>query len=36
MLGGVNDSTLHWDLMVMRPTVEVDGMPLLIDGELVV
>jgi len=36
MLGGVNDSTLHWDMMVLRPTVEVDGRPLLIDGEMMV
>jgi aminopeptidase len=34
MLGGVNDSTLHWDMMILRPTVEVDGRPLLIDGEM--
>jgi aminopeptidase len=33
MLGGVNDSTLHWDMMILRPTVEVDGRPLLDDGE---
>jgi len=33
MLGGVNDSVLHWDMMIMRPTVEVDGRPLLDDGE---
>lgn len=32
MLGGVNPSTLHWDMMVLRPTVEVDGRPVLIDG----
>jgi aminopeptidase len=36
MLGGVNDSSLHWDLLVMRPTVEVDGRPLMIDGRLTV
>ena len=34
MLGGVNESTLHWDMMILRPTVEVDGRPLLIDGEM--
>ena len=34
MLGGVNDSTLHWDMMILRPTVEVDGRPLLVDGEM--
>jgi aminopeptidase len=34
MLGGVNDSTLHWDMMILRPTVEVDGRPLLIEGEM--
>jgi len=25
MLGGVNDSDLHWDLLVMEPRLEVDG-----------
>jgi aminopeptidase len=34
MLGGINKSTLHWDMMVLRPSVEVDGTPLLIDGEM--
>jgi leucyl aminopeptidase (aminopeptidase T) len=34
MLGGVNDSTLHWDMLILRPTVEVDGRPLLIEGEM--
>ena len=36
MLGGVNDSSLHWDLLVMEPTVTVDGAPLLSSGRLVV
>jgi len=36
MLGGVNESSLHWDLLVMRPTVEVDGRPLMIEGRLLV
>jgi len=36
MLGGVNDSSLHWDLLVMDPTVTVDGRTLLAGGELVV
>ncbi len=36
MLGGVNDSTLHWDMMILRPTVEVDGRLLLDDGEWMV
>ncbi len=36
MLGGVNDSSLHWDLLVMEPTVTVDGAPLLSGGDLVV
>jgi aminopeptidase len=34
MIGGVNESSLHWDLLVMRPTVTVDGATLLADGEL--
>ncbi len=36
MLGGVNDSSLHWDLLVMRPTVTVDERPLMVDGRLAV
>lgn len=36
MLGGTNDSSLHWDLLVMEPTVEVDGRPLMIAGRLMV
>jgi leucyl aminopeptidase (aminopeptidase T) len=35
-MGGVNDSSLHWDLLVMSPTVTVDGRTLLAGGELVV
>jgi leucyl aminopeptidase (aminopeptidase T) len=35
-LGGVNDSSLHWDLLVMNPTVTVDGRTLLAGGELMV
>ena len=34
MLGGVNDSSLHWDLLVMKPTVTVDGVTLLDRGDL--
>jgi aminopeptidase len=33
MLGGTNASSLHWDMMILRPTVEVDGRPVLTDGE---
>jgi leucyl aminopeptidase (aminopeptidase T) len=36
MLGGVNESSLHWDLLVLQPTVTVDGRPLLVAGELAV
>jgi len=36
MLGGVNDSSLHWDMMILAPSVEVDGTPLLEQGDLVV
>ena len=36
MLGGVNDSSLHWDLLVLDPTVTVDGRTLLGGGELAV
>jgi aminopeptidase len=31
-LGGRNESILHWDMMVLRPTLEIDGRPLLVDG----
>ena len=33
MLGGANPSTLHWDMMVLDPTVKVDGRPILDAGE---
>jgi aminopeptidase len=33
MLGGSNPSHLHWDMMILAPTVEADGRPILIDGE---
>jgi aminopeptidase len=36
LLGGVNESSLHWDLLVMRATLEADGVPILDDGRLVV
>jgi aminopeptidase len=32
MLGGANPSTLHWDMMVLGPTVEVDGRAVLVEG----
>lgn len=35
MLGGVNESSLHWDLLVMNATLEADGRPILRDGTLV-
>jgi len=31
-IGGTNRSSLHWDIMVLRPSVEVDGRAVLIDG----
>jgi aminopeptidase len=34
LLGGANESSLHWDMMVLGPTVTIDGRPLLIDGEM--
>jgi leucyl aminopeptidase (aminopeptidase T) len=34
-IGGVNQSTVHIDGMVLRPTVELDGRVLLEDGNLV-
>ena len=36
MLGGVNESSLHWDLLVMRASLEADGVAILDDGRLVV
>ncbi len=36
LLGGTNESSLHWDLLVEAPTVTVDGKPLLVAGELAV
>ncbi len=33
MMGGTNKSSLHWDMMILRPTVEVDGRTVLVDGE---
>jgi leucyl aminopeptidase (aminopeptidase T) len=32
--GGVVECALHLDGMLMAPTVEVDGEPLMVDGEL--
>jgi aminopeptidase len=34
MLGGVNESSLHWDLLVMDATLEADGRAILRDGRL--
>jgi aminopeptidase len=34
MLGGTNDSSLHWDLLVLEPTVTVDERPLMANGRL--
>ncbi|HJW75210.1 MAG TPA: aminopeptidase, partial [Thermoleophilia bacterium] len=36
ILGGVNESSLHWDLLVMQASLEADGVPILQDGRLVV
>jgi len=33
-MGGKNESTLHWDFVMMRPTVEVDGKTLMKNGKL--
>lgn len=33
MLGGTNTSSLHWDMMVLKPTLRVDGRAVLVDGE---
>jgi len=33
--GGQNQSSLHWDLLVQEPTVEIDGRPLMERGCLV-
>ncbi|GFP27667.1 hypothetical protein HKBW3S33_01077, partial [Candidatus Hakubella thermalkaliphila] len=31
-MGGQNDSDLHWDMIVMKPTVVVDGVMLMEKG----
>ena len=31
--GGTNTSSCHWDMVVLQPTVYIDGKPLLKDGE---
>jgi aminopeptidase len=36
MLGGVNDSDLHWDLLVMEPRVEVDDRLIMEGGTFLV
>ncbi|MCO4782912.1 MAG: aminopeptidase [Candidatus Cloacimonetes bacterium] len=33
--GGKNISSLHWDMVVLNPTVHFDNQPLIIDGEFV-
>ena len=32
--GGVNESSLHWDLVIMEPSVEVDGHMIMEEGKL--
>ncbi len=32
MFGGKNESTLHWDLVMMRPSFEIDGKPVMENG----
>jgi aminopeptidase len=32
--GGKNEATLHWDFVMMRPTVEVDGKTIMKSGKL--
>jgi len=32
--GGKNSSSIHWDLVMTRPTVEVDGKTIMADGKL--
>jgi aminopeptidase len=32
MLGGVNSSHLHWDMMILKPTLDVEGRKVLVDG----
>lgn len=33
MLGGTNVSALHWDMMILKPTLDVDGVGVLAGGE---
>jgi aminopeptidase len=34
--GGKNESDIHWDVLVMEPTVTIDGRPLLKNGTLLI
>lgn len=34
--GGKNESSLHWDLVMMHPTVEVDGVVIMDEGKIMV
>jgi aminopeptidase len=35
-LGGENNSALHWDLVIQQATVKLDGIPVLLDGKLLI
>jgi len=35
-LGGVNKASIHWDFVLYSPSIEVDGMPLMEKGKLLV
>jgi len=35
-LGGVNKVSIHWDFVLYNPSIEVDGMPLMEKGKLLV
>jgi len=34
-LGGVNNSDLHWDLLILRPTLTIDGTTVIDEGRIV-
>ncbi len=36
MFGGKNESTLHWDWVMMSPTMEVDGKTIMEDGKIII
>jgi aminopeptidase len=36
MFGGKNESTLHWDMVMMKPDIEVDGKKIMSNGKFLI